>query len=106
VVYARGDSGICKSTNGGSSWTAVNTGLTSTIVYSLALDPTNSQVVYAGTHGGLCKSTNGGSSWTAVNTGLTSTYNVSSLAIDPTNSRVVYSGTNGSGVFKTVTGGL
>ena len=63
-----------KSTNGGASWSAANTGLTDTLCYtpwrSIPATPTT---LYAGTYGGgVFKSTNGGANWSAVNTGLTS----------------------------------
>jgi len=101
VVYAgEYNRGVMKTTNGGASWTAMNTGLINTSILSLAIDPANSQIVYAGTISGVFATTNGGATWTAFNTGL-STGRVNSLAIDPANSRIVYAGTVG-GVFKTV----
>jgi hypothetical protein len=43
------------------SWKPVNVGLTSTHIGSLAIDPTNTQVLYAGTEdAGVFKTTNGG----------------------------------------------
>lgn len=71
-------SGVFLSTNNGTSWTEVNTGLTSSFVYALAVSGTN---LFAGTYDGIFLSTNNGTSWTAVNTGLTNT-NVLSLAPD------------------------
>ncbi len=68
---ARGSSGVFKSTNGGGSWTAINSGLTNPYVLALAFDPSATTTIYAGTNGGVFKSTNGGESWTAINTGLT-----------------------------------
>ena len=66
--------GVFKSTNGGGSWTAINTGLTSNFANALAIAPSAPATLYAGTvGGGVFKSTNGGGSWTAVNTGLTGT---------------------------------
>src|SRR5712692_9817374 len=63
------DGGVFLSTNNGTSWTAVNTGLTNTIVNVLAVSGTN---LFAGTiGGGVFRSTNDGTSWTAVDTGLT-----------------------------------
>ena len=104
--------GVFKSTNGGASWTAANSGMGSIYVYSLAIDPTNSQTVYAGTWGGVFKSTNGGASWTAANSGMTIDQVISSLAIDPTNSQTVYaraftveSGSDSGKVFKSTNGG-
>ncbi|MCL6493864.1 MAG: T9SS type A sorting domain-containing protein [Ignavibacterium sp.] len=89
-----GGGGVFLSTNNGTSWTAVNTGLTFNRVYSLAVSGTN---LFAGTWGGgVFLSTNNGTSWTAVNTGLTNTY-VSSLAVSDTN---LFAGTEGGGVWR------
>ncbi|MEI6205239.1 MAG: FG-GAP-like repeat-containing protein [Desulfuromonadales bacterium] len=97
--------GVFKSTNGGSSWSAINSGLTKSTINALAIDPSTPQTVYAGTWGGgVFKSTNGGSSWSAVNSGLTNS-NVSSLALDPSTPQTVYAGTSGGGVFKSTNGG-
>lgn len=60
--------GVFLSTNNGTSWAAVNTGLTHTNVYSLAVSGTN---LFAGTSAGVFLTTNNGTSWTEVNTGLT-----------------------------------
>lgn len=62
--------GVYKSTNGGATWTLVNSGLTSTNVISLAISPNYSTdgTIFAGTMGtdGIYKSTNGGTSWIRV----------------------------------------
>ena len=74
---------------------AVNTGLTSTFVFALAIN--SSGHIFAGTSGGgVFRSTNNGDSWTAVNTGLTNTA-VFALAINA--SGHIFAGTNG-GVFR------
>ncbi len=74
-------------------------------VVSLAIDPTNPQVVYAGTWGaGMFKSTDGGVTWTATNAGLANLF-INSLAIDPGNPQVLYAGTYQSKLFKTTNGG-
>ena len=109
IVYAGTDSGgVFKTTDGGTSWTAINAGLTNSDVRCLAIDPANSQVVYAGTWGGgVFKTTDGGTSWTAVNTGLLKNYQIRSFAIDPTNNQIVYMKTNWEDeVFKTINGGV
>ena len=50
------------SSNNGSSWSAVNTGLTNTYVYALAISGNN---IFAGTNGnGVYLSSNNGCSWT------------------------------------------
>lgn len=54
-------SNIWKTTNAGDSWTRA--GSVNSYVYSLAVDPTNSDILYAGgTY--MYRSTNGGSTWT------------------------------------------
>ena len=54
VYVGTNPGGVFKSTDGGSSWNVINSGLTVTSghipgVTCLAIDPTNSQTVYAGT---------------------------------------------------------
>jgi hypothetical protein len=44
--------GVFKSTDGGATWSAVNTGLTNTDVRALAIHPTTPATLYAGTYGG------------------------------------------------------
>lgn len=82
-------------------WTPVNNGLYGGQIYSLAIDPTNTQIIYAGTYGCVFKSTNGGSSWIQLNNGLPNTSFGNSLAIDPINTQIIYAGTWG-GVFKMI----
>jgi len=84
-------------------WVFVNGGYFSG-VYSLSVDPANTQIAYAGIwYFGVFKSTNGGRSWNQVNNGLTNVI-VNFLAIDPTNTDTVYAGTWG-GVYKSTNGG-
>jgi photosystem II stability/assembly factor-like uncharacterized protein len=92
------DSGVFKSTNGGGSWTAVNSGLTSQIFNALAIDPSAPATLYAGTTSGVFKSVDGGGSWAAMNAGLTRS-NVYVLAIEPSAPTTIYAGTLGGGVF-------
>ncbi|MGD0844232.1 MAG: hypothetical protein ABSA06_07660 [Geobacteraceae bacterium] len=94
-----------KSTDGGSNWSPVNTGLTDSYICALGIDPVSTSTIYAAdTFGGVYKSTNGGNSWSPVNTGLTNTF-VQPLAIDPTSTSTIYTGTYGSGVYKSTKGG-
>jgi len=106
TLYAgTGCSGVFKSLDGGDSWSAVNTGLTSTFVTALAINPTTPATLYAGaTGGGVFRSLNGGGSWSAVNTGLPPDRSVDALAINPTTPTTVYAGTQ-SGVFRSLNGG-
>jgi len=91
--------GVFLSTDNGTSWTTVNTGLTNAEVSALAVSGTN---LFAGTHfGGVFLSTNNGTNWTAVNTGLMNTI-VHALAVSGTN---LFAGTEGGGVFLSTNNG-
>jgi hypothetical protein len=87
-LFAGTGSGVFRSTDGGTSWTAA--GLTNTYVQSLAVSGTN---LFAGSVG-VFRSTDSGTSWTA--TGLTNTYYVYAFAVSDTN---LFAGTWGGGVF-------
>ena len=85
-----GGGGVYKSANGGTSWSAFNSGLTSTYVQALAIDPSSPATLYVGIYGGgVFKSTNGGASWSAANSGLTN-LSVNALAVDPSNRATFY----------------
>ncbi len=109
--------GPFKSVDGGITWT--NTGMTSSAVTLLILDPAKPQIVYAATEGhhtspagfqGLFKSTDAGQTWLSINTGLSALIGARSttataFVIDPTDTQVLYFGTSNSGVFQTNDGG-
>jgi uncharacterized repeat protein (TIGR02543 family) len=106
TLYAgTGGSGVFRSTNGGTTWTAVNTGLTDPWIWSLAVNPLTPTTLYAGTDGhGVFRSTNSGTMWTTANTGLTNLH-VSSLAIHSLTPTTLYAGTDGHGVFRSTNSG-
>jgi photosystem II stability/assembly factor-like uncharacterized protein len=101
--------GVFKSTDGGASWSAVNTGLPAPDVldvYALALSPgyASDHTLFAGTSGGAFKSTDGGASWSAVNTGLTYLV-VGALVLSPSyaTDHTLFAGSYG--VYKSTDGG-
>jgi photosystem II stability/assembly factor-like uncharacterized protein len=121
--------GIFKTTNGGTSWTKITSGLPTTgyMRISLTQDPSNSNTVYAaiastdnssgGDAGlkGIYKSTDAGDNWTALTkpSNISSTGNLSYLgtqgwygnviAVDPGNSNNIYLG--GVDMMKSTNGG-
>ena len=100
TIFA-GTGGVFKSTNGGSSWSPVNTGLTSLAVMALAISPNypSDNTIFAGTWGGVFKSINGGSSWSAMNAGL-GNLTIWALALTPITPRTLFAGTVGSSVWQ------
>ncbi|MCP9495272.1 MAG: SBBP repeat-containing protein [Pyrinomonadaceae bacterium MAG19_C2-C3] len=93
--------GIYKSTDGGSTWSVSNTGLSQNVsgtnftltVNALAINPMTPSTLYAGTSSGVYKSTDSGSTWSASNTGLSNTV-VNALVIDRSTPTTIYAGTN------------
>jgi photosystem II stability/assembly factor-like uncharacterized protein len=93
--------GVRKSTDGGATWSAMNTGLPAAAlnVYGMLLDPTHPQTLYAGTY----KTTDGGEHWTQ--TALTGT--LGSFAIDPSDG-TLYAGAQGAAgvLYRSTDGGV
>jgi photosystem II stability/assembly factor-like uncharacterized protein len=120
--------GVSKSTDGGKSWNAANTGLPPTGYYppevlAFVIDPLNSSNLYVGTWQGIFKSIDGGTSWNSANSGIpvlidnvpALPYSVPCLAIDPRSPNTLYAVENGyatpggvivaGGLFKSTDGG-
>lgn len=98
-MFAGTGDGMYSSTNNGSNWKLVSTGLpSSTQVTSFALSGSN---LFAGTSVGVLLSTNNGISWNAVNIGLTNV-SVECLAVIGSN---LFAGTDG-GVFLSTDNGI
>ncbi len=102
----RTDGGVYKSTDGGDTWNAADTGLpANTAITALAMDPTAPSTLYSATNGGVYKSTDGGDTWNAANAGLPAKTSINALAIDPTTPRTLYAATNYPRVYKSTDGG-
>ena len=98
--------GVDKSMDGGATWSAVNNGLTDTLlaygvtpgVLTMAIDPVIPTTLYGGTSIGVFKSTDGGASWNP--TGLFQHSPLSSVSLGPTR---VIGGTVATGTVTLVT---
>ena len=88
------------STDSGSTWSPVSTGLPVTTcgLHALAIDPVTPSTVYAGEFGcGVYKSTNSGGNWSPLSTGMPDPY-VHSIVIVSA-ATTVYAGTCNTGVY-------
>jgi len=91
--------GVYRSSDNGTGWTVVSSGLANTGVWALAVRDT---VLYAGTYGGgVFFSNDAGATWSAAGDGISNPY-VLSLACDGTR---LYAGTIG-GLFRSDDGGM
>lgn len=115
VIFALAKSGkLTRSSDGGHTWLPFGEGLpgdeNNIHVLSLAIDPTNADVIYAGTGSfvgggrGVYKSIDGGQTWSAVNQGMLD-YRITALAVDPAHPQIVYAGADDGEFFKTADGG-
>ena len=105
VIFAASrDSGVFRTTDGGSSWTKMNNGLTSAFIRSIEVHPTDSNIVLAGTiNAGIFWSGDGGNSWYP--TFLPGDSTILSIAFDELHPDTVYASTNRQGLFRSTTTG-
>lgn len=98
--------GVFRSTDGGSTWVAVNNGLTHPAINALAVTPgaggPGTAYIFAGTCGGVFRSSDGGESWVETSSGLINP-ETRSLAVtyadDGTGLVRLFAGTAGNGIF-------
>ncbi|HVN49416.1 MAG TPA: T9SS type A sorting domain-containing protein [Bacteroidota bacterium] len=96
-------SGIYRSTDNGSSWSAVDSGLTNKYVNAIAVSGSN---LFAGTDGGAFLSTDNGVSWNMIDSNLTNTFVQSLAVVMNAGDTTVFAGTNGNGVFSSTNNGV
>jgi hypothetical protein len=108
VLYT-GTTLVYKTTNGGTSWSAISASLSGQYVSTIAVAPSNPQVIYVGfeNNGQVSKTTNGGTSWASCYSGLPYRY-ITRVAVHPSNSNMVFVTVSGYGtghVWKSTDGG-
>ncbi len=106
-------SSILKSTDSGATWTVKpflpNTPGYTDNVYSIVVDPTDSNLVLAGSNEAIWRTTDGGSTWSQV-----LVHPITALLTDKNNPNIIYAGINGiytqgvysSAVYKSIDKGL
>jgi hypothetical protein len=110
IVYAGTDTGVCKSTDGGKTWTKASAGLTdqggTQEGGQLAIDPNAPQTLYVAAWDGVYKSVDGGASWKMI---LSAGYlgegnRLCSVALAPSATSTLYAWTS-DGLFRSDNGG-
>src|SRR5215217_1325415 len=104
VLIAWNSNDIFRSTDGGTTWSRKSPGR---VIFSLEIDPTDSNVIYIGSLGGcsgcsgVFTSTDGGNTWSPRGNGLPPTLlNVLTIRVDPLDSNTLYCGAF-NGVYTT-----
>jgi hypothetical protein len=98
TVYAGGTGGLFKTTNAGTTWSDISTGINGAIS-SIAVNPVTTDMVYAGTPNGVFQSTDAGGTW--IDIGCT---DVNDVVIIPAYPDSLFAATN-SGVYLTTDSG-
>lgn len=92
--------GVYKSTDGGSTWTASNSGMGNLTVGMMIRHPSTANTILAATSGGIYKSTDGGSTWSL----KSSVLNFKDIKFKPGTPATVYATENGNFYKSTNTG--
>ena len=95
--------GVYKSTDGGNTFSASNSGMGNKTVGEMLMHPSNSNYILAATSGGIYRTQNGGSSWTLETSG----YNFKDIKFKPGDPNTVYATETSSGanLWKSTDGG-
>jgi photosystem II stability/assembly factor-like uncharacterized protein len=106
IFAAAHETGIYRSTNAGSSWQRINTGLTDLTGRSILIDPTRTSTEYVGFwhRSGAFKSTDSGDHWSSIASGIAGT-KVYHMTMDPNNPAVLYAATYDDGLYKSTNAG-
>jgi photosystem II stability/assembly factor-like uncharacterized protein len=103
AMYSTGFVEVRKSTNRGSTWTSISSGLPATL-YGTQVIAVNNTLFVSSNEAGVYRSTNDGASWSAANSGLSGTaLYVTSIAGNPS---LLLAGTNFDGVFLSTNQGV
>jgi hypothetical protein len=118
ILYA-GYADVWKTTNRGDSWTKISTMNTASKIRSMAIAPSNTQVLYAAAPSIIWKTTNGGTSWSVITGSLpvgsaSITYvtvhendaNTLWVTLGGFNATTVYQSTNGGTSWTNISAGL
>ncbi|MBW2701623.1 MAG: hypothetical protein JRF33_12475 [Deltaproteobacteria bacterium] len=114
-IYLCCNLGLFSSDDGGMNWDEIPTGLSSTMLDALIVDPSDPDTLYGlsnvycaeGAGAVVIKSTNAGADWTEHCVGDT-TAGVDAFAVDPDSPNLLYAGTGccGGGLFKSTDSGV
>jgi photosystem II stability/assembly factor-like uncharacterized protein len=98
ILFAGTEAGLYRSKNGGDEWERLESALNDRQIWSMAIDPRNSDTIYVGTcPSAFFRSDDGGDSWKQLTVELAEDCGsiiprVTTMIIDPEDSQTVYAG--------------
>lgn len=112
TVFAGANDGIYKSTDGGATFSHLDTPMNELDVWRIAIDPVDPAIIYAGTRpAALYRSKDGGRNWHKMPAEIAESCpnvripRVTALTVDPSDHRVVWAGLEVDGVLRSSDGG-
>ena len=112
TLYAGANDGVYKSTDGGTSFTRLESPMNDLDVWRIAVDPADPDTIFAGTRpAALYRSTDGGRSWRKLAAEIAESCpnvrvpRVTALTVDPSDHRTVWAGLEVDGVLRSRDGG-
>jgi photosystem II stability/assembly factor-like uncharacterized protein len=101
LYAASSGQGVFRSTDGGSTWIATNSGLSDLAVTDLDLHPANVSILFAATNSGVFQSVDAGAGWLMIHPEA----DVRALAIDASSPDTMIAVSAGAGVLRSTDGG-
>ena len=102
--------GLFRSDDNGLSWESIEAPTGDLQVWSVGIDPSNTNTIFAGTRPEGFRSRDGGKSWDKLSMGVNmecpiGTPRTTNIIVDPRDSRTVWAGIEVDGVYKSLDGG-
>ena len=110
-VWAASDrTGLFRSEDGGYRWQPVPSPITTGEIWSMAIDPTDSNRIYVGSRPGSWRSVDNGESWEELDMGLDPNCPIgisrtTNLVVDPRDAKTVWAGIEVDGIYRSRDGG-
>ncbi|MCI0392718.1 MAG: SBBP repeat-containing protein [Acidobacteria bacterium] len=107
IQPGRNSQGIYKSADRAGNWAQIDSGLNTSQVLTVAVDPSNSSVLYAGTSQGVYKSMNGGQQWqlTGQANPAAAPFMGNVVVVHPSNPNIIFVGAQFGGIYRSMDGG-
>ncbi len=110
ILAASDRSGLFRSEDGGFHWVPLTSPITEGEIWTLTVDPTDSNRVYVGTRPGVWRSTDGGESWEQLEMGMNPQCPIgisrtTNIVVDPRDPKTVWAGIEVDGIYRSNDGG-